>query len=178
MDRERFLEAFVGLAAVQLVGCSSSTESAGSAVACQPVDPLRSFEVSKSETEWRDLLGDDGYWILRQVGTEIPYTSLLLAEARTGTYLCGACFLPLFVSETKYDSKTGWPSFWEPIEGQLGLIPDCQLSEPIEYHCLRCGGHQGHIFGDGPPPTGERWCNNGASLIFVLEGDPLPELRV
>lgn len=177
MDRERFLEAFVGLTAVQLVGCSSSTESAESAGPCQAV--RGSFEVSRSETEWRDLLGDNEYLLLRQVGTEIPYTSGLLTEARTGTYLCRACFLPLFVSETKYDSNTGWPSFWEPINGQLGLSTDCQLSQVrVEYHCLRCGGHQGHLFGDGPPPTGERWCNNGASLIFVPEGDPLPELRV
>jgi len=173
-DRERFLEALVGMATVPLFGCSGSTESA--AGGCEGAE-AGVFEVTRSETQWRDLLGDDRFFLLRQSGTETPYTSPLDTEERAGTFICGACSLPLFRSEVKYDSHTGWPSFWQPIDGQLGLQADCQLSAlRIEYHCARCGGHQGHIFPDGPLPTGQRWCNNGASLDFVLDGEPLPEL--
>jgi peptide-methionine (R)-S-oxide reductase len=92
--------------------------------------------------------------------------------------VCAACFLPLFPSTTKYDSGTGWPSFWRPLEGRLGTKPDYQLAIPrTEYHCIRCGGHQGHRFHDGPPPTGLRYCNNGLALRFVPEGEALPALR-
>ena len=95
-----------------------------------------------------------------------------------GTYICRACLLPLFLSETKYDSGTGWPSFWDPIEGQLGTRAGVRFGfAQIEYHCRRCGGHQGHIFGDGPQPTGTRYCNNGVALVFVPEGESLPALR-
>ena len=92
--------------------------------------------------------------------------------------MCAACYLPLFSSKAKFDSGTGWPSFYEPIKGRLATKRDYWLIVPrTEYHCIRCGGHQGHVFDDGPPPTGQRWCNNGVALKFVPEGEPLPKLR-
>src|SRR5690606_22273184 len=99
-------------------------------------------------------------------------------EKREGTYICAACFQPLFSAETKYESGTGWPSFWQPLDGAIGTRRDFLLIIPrTEYHCRRCGGHQGHVFDDGPPPTGLRYCNNGIALLFIPKGDPLPELR-
>ncbi|HLE19877.1 MAG TPA: peptide-methionine (R)-S-oxide reductase, partial [Vicinamibacteria bacterium] len=93
-------------------------------------------------------------------------------------FICAACFLPLFESAAKYDSGTGWPSFFQPIPGHLGTKRDFKLIFPrTEYHCIRCGGHQGHVFKDGPPPTGQRWCNNGVALKFVAEGEELPPLH-
>jgi peptide-methionine (R)-S-oxide reductase len=108
----------------------------------------------------------------------LPGSSPLNQEKRPGTFLCAACFLPLFSSKTKYDSGTGWPSFWQPLPGSIGTRPDHTLwVERTEYHCRRCGGHQGHVFEDGPPPTGLRYCNNGLALEFVPEGQALPALR-
>lgn len=100
-------------------------------------------------------------------------------EKRDGTFICAACYLPLFSSEHKYESGTGWPSFTRPIEvGHIGTKRDFKLIIPrTEYHCARCGGHQGHVFNDGPPPRGERWCNNGVALRFIVKGDVLPALR-
>ncbi len=96
---------------------------------------------------------------------------------RQGTFVCAACHLPLFESSAKFDSGTGWPSFFQPIAGRVGTRRDFKLVLPrTEYHCARCGGHQGHVFGDGPPPTGQRWCNNGVALRFVPAGEPLPPL--
>ena len=110
--------------------------------------------------------------------TERPGSSPLNAEKREGIFVCAACFLPLFDSSTKYDSGTGWPSFYAPIEGRLGTKRDFRLIWPrTEYHCIRCGGHQGHVFNDGPPPTGQRWCNNGLALRFIPRSEPLPPLR-
>ena len=92
--------------------------------------------------------------------------------------MCAACYLPLFSSKAKFDSGTGWPSFYEPLKGRVATKRDYWLIVPrTEYHCIRCGGHQGHVFEDGPPPTGQRWCNNGVALKFVPEGEPLPQLR-
>ncbi len=134
--------------------------------------------IDKSPAEWRELLDAAQYRVLFEEATERPWTSPLNDEKRDGTYLCAACFLPLFESATKFDSGTGWPSFYAALDGNVGTKRDWKLILPrTEYHCARCGGHQGHVFDDGPPPTGKRWCNNGVALRFVQAGEPLPELR-
>lgn len=135
-------------------------------------------ELDKSKDEWRELLTRDRYLVLFEEHTEPPRSSPLNEEKRDGTFICAACYLPLFESEHKYESGTGWPSFTQPIEGSMGTKRDFKLILPrTEYHCVRCGGHQGHVFKDGPPPRGERWCNNGLALLFVPEGEQLPALR-
>jgi peptide-methionine (R)-S-oxide reductase len=134
--------------------------------------------LEKTEAEWRRILPAERYRILFEEATEPAGSSPLNAETRAGTYVCAACRLPLFESEHKYDSGTGWPSFTQPIAGAVDTKLDFKLIWPrTEYHCARCGGHQGHVFDDGPPPRGERWCNNGLALVFVPQGQPLPELR-
>lgn len=134
--------------------------------------------LEKPRSEWKELLSEDRYRVLFAEATEPAGSSPLNAEKRDGTYICAACFLPLFSSEAKYDSGTGWPSFYRPMPGRLGTKRDFKLVWPrTEYHCIRCGGHQGHVFNDGPPPTGKRYCNNGLGLRFVPEDEPLPELR-
>ena len=135
-------------------------------------------KLQKSHAEWRALVPPKSYEVLFEAYTERPFTSPLNDEKRNGTYVCAACFLPLFESSAKYDSGTGWPSFFRPIEGHMATKRDFKLIWPrTEYHCARCGGHQGHVFKDGPQPTGQRWCNNGLALHFVLQGEPLPPLR-
>jgi len=129
-------------------------------------------------SEWRALLSTAQYRVLFEEGTEPPFSSPLNEQKGKGTYVCAACYLPLFESATKYDSGTGWPSFFDVMPGHVGTSTDFKLIFPrTEYHCARCGGHQGHVFEDGPQPTGLRYCNNGIALRFVAEGDPLPELR-
>jgi peptide-methionine (R)-S-oxide reductase len=126
------------------------------------------FEVTKIDSEWRSILTPAQYDVLRQEATEPPGSSPLLHEHREGIFACAGCELPLFRSETKYDSGTGWPSFWSPIEGAVGTRSDRKLwMERTEVHCRRCGGHLGHVFKDGPPPTGLRYCMNGLALKFV-----------
>ena len=121
-----------------------------------------------SEAEWRERLGDARFEILREAGTEPAFSSPLDKETRPGEYRCAGCELLLFESDMKYDSGTGWPSFFEHVEGHLLTSVDYFLVFPrTEYHCARCGGHQGHVFEDGPEPTGLRWCNNGLALRFV-----------
>jgi len=134
--------------------------------------------ISKTRDEWRKLLREDQYRVLFEEATERPWSSPLNDEKRDGTYICAACYLPLFSSKTKFDSGTGWPSFYQAIETNVGTKRDWKLVLPrTEYHCARCEGHQGHVFNDGPEPTGQRWCNNGVALQFVVDGEPLPELR-
>jgi peptide-methionine (R)-S-oxide reductase len=141
----------------------------------KPVDIVK---LEKPTKEWKKILDRDAYQVLFEEATERPFTSALLEEKRKGTYICAACFLPLFESNAKYESGTGWPSFFQAIDGRLGTRTDFKLLLPrTEYHCARCGGHQGHVFGDGPKPTGKRFCNNGVALGFVPQGEALPELR-
>jgi peptide-methionine (R)-S-oxide reductase len=126
------------------------------------------FEVTKTDAEWRSILTPAQYDVLRQEVTEPPGSSPLLHEHREGIFACAGCELPLFRSETKYDSGTGWPSFWSSIAGAVGTRSDRKLwMERTEVHCRRCGGHLGHVFKDGPPPSGLRYCMNGLALKFV-----------
>jgi peptide-methionine (R)-S-oxide reductase len=170
MTRHQFLNAVLGIVVSPLVARAAGGEQESARAGIKPLD--------KPLSEWRRLLPADAYEVLFEEATERPGSSALNAEKRQGTFVCAACYLPLFTSDTKYESGTGWPSFYAPIEGRLAKKRDFRLIWPrTEYHCVRCGGHQGHLFSDGPPPTGERWCNNGVALVFVPEGDALPPLR-
>jgi len=152
-------------------GCSQADPPAGGQD--NSITPL-----DRDNDYWREILPADRYRILFREGTEPAFSSPLDAEWRTGTYICAACFLPLFSSADKYDSGTGWPSFTRPLPGIMGTKTDYRLILPrTEYHCIRCTGHQGHVFNDGPEPTGQRWCNNGLALEFVPLGEGMPELR-
>lgn len=138
---------------------------AGARAASKPTRPDR---IELSEEEWKKRLTPEQYEVLRREGTERAGTSPLNDEKRKGTYLCVACELPLFTSEMKYDSGTGWPSFFTTLPGVFGTKTDFKLIYPrTEYHCARCGGHHGHVFNDGPKPTNQRWCNNGVALKFL-----------
>ena len=141
-------------------------------------EPNQIDKLLKSDSEWRQLLSPEQYKVLFKEGTERAFSHELNSEMRSGTFVCAACHLPLFVSETKYDSGSGWPSFTQPIQGNVEMKRDFKLIAPrTEYHCVRCGGHQGHVFKDGPEPTGQRFCNNGLALEFIPEGEPLPDPR-
>ncbi len=136
-----------------------------------------SDRVEKSKAEWQASLPEQSYSVLFDEGTERPWSSPLNDEKRPGTFVCAACNQPLFEASSKFDSGTGWPSFFQPIPGALETKRDVKLLLPrTEYHCARCGGHQGHVFDDGPAPTGQRYCNNGLALKFVPEGEELPPL--
>jgi len=126
------------------------------------------FEVKKSETEWRQILTPQQFYVLREHGTERAGTSSLDKNYGKGVYACRGCDLPLFSSEAKFDSGTGWPSFYAPIAGAIATTTDNSLlMSRVEVHCRRCGGHLGHVFEDGPAPTGQRYCMNGVALKFV-----------
>ena len=133
---------------------------------------VQSFEIERSDDEWRNQLTRSQFRVLRQHHTEPAYSSSLNYEKRRGTFGCAGCELPLFSSDTKYDSRTGWPSFYEPLPNALGKRRDYALLIPrTEVHCRRCGGHLGHVFEDGPPPSGLRYCINGIAMTFT----PSPE---
>jgi peptide-methionine (R)-S-oxide reductase len=138
----------------------------------------KTMTLEKPVEDWRELLSADQYAVLFKAATEPPGSSGLNQEKRAGTFVCTACHLPLFESSAKFESGTGWPSFFEPITDSVGTKRDFKMILPrTEYHCARCGGHQGHVFTDGPAPTGQRFCNNGVALRFVPEGESLPDLR-
>lgn len=125
-------------------------------------------KMTRSKEEWQKKLTQEQYRVLRKAGTEAAGTSPLNREKRKGVYVCAGCGLELFTSDMKYDSGTGWPSFLNVIDGHVETSTDFKLIYPrTEYHCARCGGHQGHVFKDGPPPTGLRYCNNGVALEFI-----------
>lgn len=172
-DRRLFLLSATALAACGR-GSPSQAQSGASAEAANDTPRIVAMGEAEidyaalTEADWRARLTEAEFRVLRQEGTERPGSSPLLEESRTGTYVCAGCALPLFRSETKFESGTGWPSFYDHIEGEIDTKADYRLWTPrTEYHCVRCKGHQGHVFEDGPPPTGERWCNNGVALDFV-----------
>jgi peptide-methionine (R)-S-oxide reductase len=176
MKRRPFL---LGLGAAAFVPAAWMATRGEFASAREDTAAAPTFErLQKTPTEWKALLSPAAYSVLFEEATERAGSSPLNDEKRAGTYCCAACFLPLFDASHKYDSGTGWPSFFTHLPGVMGTKRDWKLIYPrTEYHCIRCGGHQGHVFDDGPAPTGQRWCNNGLALRFVPQGEPLPELR-
>lgn len=185
MDRASFLK---GLACTSVVPMALTACSRGQSMPTADrvvsdtlgVHDLRTDTppIDKPLEEWQSTLDAEAFRILFEEGTEPRGSSSLLEEKRTGTYICAACRLPLFSSKTKYDSGTGWPSFWAPLEKRVDTKKDTKLGYVrTEYHCRRCEGHQGHIFEDGPEPTGLRYCNNGLALRFVPADEALPPLR-
>ena len=127
----------------------------------------KAYEVTHTDAEWQKMLSPDAYQVLRHEGTERPFTSPLNNEHRAGTFACAGCELPLYSSKTKFDSGTGWPSFWAPIDKAVGTTEDTSFGMVrTAVHCSRCGGHLGHVFDDGPKPTGLRYCMNGVALTF------------
>lgn len=140
---------------------------AGLAAALGRPSMAESFEIMKTEAEWRAILSPAAYAVLREEDTETAFTSTLNLEHRKGVFACAGCALPLFSSETKYDSGTGWPSFWKPLPDAVRTKADWGiLGKRTEVHCRRCGGHLGHVFNDGPEPTGKRYCMNGVAMVF------------
>ena len=157
LTRRRWI--LLGLGTVSAV-CSRRAWEAG-------LGATEKFEVTHSEAEWRRLLTAAQYGVLRQAATEPPFSSPLDSEKRRGTFACAGCELDLFSSATKFDSRTGWPSFWAPLENAVGTTTDMSLGMIRKaVHCRRCGGHLGHVFDDGPRPTGLRYCMNGVALTF------------
>ncbi|WP_353110799.1 peptide-methionine (R)-S-oxide reductase MsrB [Salinisphaera dokdonensis] len=174
MKRRYFLGAMgsaaVGATVIGRALAGSSEAPAGAKTGDAPSD-VEVYTVEKTEAEWREQLSPEAFDVLRKAGTEAPGSSELNSVKADGDYICAGCDLPLFKSEWKYESGTGWPSFYEFVEGHLDFKTDYKLIWPRkEYHCARCGGHQGHVFDDGPKPSGKRYCNNGVALKFVPAG--------
>ncbi|HEY4134023.1 MAG TPA: peptide-methionine (R)-S-oxide reductase MsrB [Alphaproteobacteria bacterium] len=159
MMTRRFLLAGAAVGAVAL--------AYGSRWWSQPSEAAETFEVTHTDAEWHKLLTPAQYDVLRKSDTEYPFTSKLLHEERAGIFACAGCARELFSSETKFDSKTGWPSFWEPLKDAVGTVTDGSYGMArTAVHCSRCGGHLGHVFDDGPKPTGLRYCMNGIAMTF------------
>lgn len=156
-DRRSFLSlAGLGSGAFALFGCGNTQAAAA-----------ERFEITKTDAQWKAQLSPAAYRVLRHENTETPFTSSLDREKRAGTFACAGCALPLFSSATKFESGTGWPSFWEPLPKAVATRTDRTLGfSRIEVHCRRCGGHLGHVFDDGPKPTGKRYCMNGIAMTF------------
>lgn len=169
LSRRNFsLNLGLGAAALSLGACTGTVTRADDMSGKKEQAMSDNEWANLSEADWQARLTDMEFYVLREEGTERAGTSPLNMEKREGTYVCAGCALPLFTSEHKYDSGTGWPSFFLPIEGAVGTKTDRKLFVPrTEYHCSRCGGHQGHVFKDGPQPTGLRYCNNGVALNFI-----------
>ncbi|MCP3021864.1 peptide-methionine (R)-S-oxide reductase MsrB [Cupriavidus basilensis] len=166
-SRRRFLVS--GGAAVAALAAVSGWRAlaAGTANAANAGKPAEAFEVVRSDAQWRQMLSASQYNVLRQEGTERPYSSPLNDEHRAGIFACAGCQLDLFSSRTKFDSRTGWPSFWAPLENAVRTNEDRSFGiSRTEVHCRRCGGHLGHVFDDGPKPTGLRYCMNGVAMTF------------
>ena len=161
MNRRKFLTmAGIGLATLPLIASRTFANKDNSSSNLN--------KIVKTDDEWKKILTPEQYHILRNEGTEPAHSSPLNNEKRQGQYVCAACESPLFSSEMKYDSGTGWPSFYTTLPNAMETKTDFKLFYPrTEYHCARCGGHHGHIFKDGPKPTGQRWCNNGLALKFI-----------
>jgi peptide-methionine (R)-S-oxide reductase len=177
MQRRYFLQR-LGALVITWLGFSACGRNNNATAAPEAQGNPAIEKLNKPLTEWRTLLPPQAYAVLFEEATERPFSSPLNEEKRAGTFICAACYLPLFESSAKFESGTGWPSFFQPIKGHLGTKTDYKLIYPrTEYHCVRCGGHQGHVFNDGPPPTGQRWCNNGVALTFVPASEQLPALR-
>jgi peptide-methionine (R)-S-oxide reductase len=152
------------------VGALALLRFGRSALSTATAAPTEHFEITHTDAEWKARLTPEQYAVLRQQGTERPFTSPLNHEKRAGTFACAGCDLPLFSSATKFDSGTGWPSFWKPLPKAVNETTDSTLGmERTEVHCRRCGGHLGHVFDDGPQPTGLRYCMNGVALKFTAE---------
>ena len=153
---------------VFLAGTALAVLAAGRLTRPGDARAATTYEVTHTDEEWRKLLSADAYQVLRHEGTERPFTSPLLEEHRTGTFACAGCDLSLFSSKTKFDSGTGWPSFYAPLPNAVVTRDDQSLMmDRTEVHCRRCGGHLGHVFDDGPKPTGLRYCMNGVAMHFV-----------
>ena len=154
-----------------LATVAAAAVAAGGALALRPrrqAAAAGTFEIEKTEAEWRQLLTAEQYAVLRQAHTEAPFTSPLNNEHRKGIFACAGCSLPLYDAAAKFDSGTGWPSFFQPLPQAIATSTDQSwLGTRTEVHCRRCGGHLGHVFDDGPPPTGLRYCMNGVALTFT-----------
>lgn len=152
----------------RMIGWLCAAVALPAVAACERSEASASaFPVRHSDAEWKRLLTAQQYYVLRRDGTERAFSSPLATEKRKGMFLCAADGNPLFSSATKFESGTGWPSFWQPVRGAIGTSSDYKLGYPrTEVHCARCGGHLGHVFDDGPKPTGKRYCMNGDAMTF------------
>ncbi len=159
VNKRAFLYGLGSLAVSMTMGCGNSADAKSK----------KRFAITKSDAEWRKQLSPEAYKVLRNADTEPAYSSPLDHEKREGTFVCKGCDQPLFASSTKFDSGTGWPSFYAPIKGGIGTSTDYDIGLPrTEIHCARCGGHLGHVFNDGPAPTGKRYCMNGVAMRFIV----------